>query len=71
MQKTERGKFLFYSVALASGALLLGVVLGFLVRRPSAQTATIIVLVGVLLLAIAVVVLAWDGKNARPGAKKK
>ena len=71
MQKTERAKFVLYSISLAAGAALLGVVFGFLVRQPTAQTATIIVLVGVLLLAIAVVVLAWDGKKGHPSGKRK
>lgn len=71
MQKTERAKFVLYSISLATGATLLGVVFGFLVRRPTAQTATIIVLVGVLFLAVAAVVLAWDGKKGRPSGKRK
>ncbi len=71
MQTAERGKFALYSISLAAGAALLGVVFGFLVRRPTAQTATVIVLVGVLFLAVAVVVLAWDGKKRRPSGKRR
>ena len=48
--------FIIYSSILAIGSALVGLVIGFMIVQPSAAVASILIVIGLCLLAISIVV---------------
>jgi len=48
--------FIIYSSMLAIGSALVGLVIGFMIKQPSASVASILVVIGLAFLAIAILV---------------
>jgi len=48
--------FIIYSSILAIGSALVGLVIGFMIKQPSAPVASILVVIGLAFLAIAILV---------------
>jgi len=52
----NRGLFALYSCILGLGSALVGLVIGFMIVQPSAAVASILIVVGLGLLAIAILI---------------
>jgi len=52
----KRVLFIIYSYILAIGSALVGLVIGFMIMRPSATVASILVVIGLGLLVIAILI---------------
>ncbi len=52
----KRVLFIIYSCILAIGSALVGLVIGFMIMRPSATVASILVVIGLGLLVIAILI---------------
>jgi len=52
----KKGLFTVYSCILGIGSALVGLVIGFMIARPGAATASILVVIGLALLATAILI---------------
>ena len=63
-------RFLLYTALLVAGATLVGLVIGLVIKAPPASVASILVMVGLLLIALATLV-AWTGEKKKTAKKRK
>jgi membrane protein DedA with SNARE-associated domain len=57
-------RFLLYTALLVAGAALVGLVIGLVIKTPPASVASILIMVGLLLIALATLV-AWTGEKKK------
>jgi hypothetical protein len=62
-------RFLLYTALLVAGSALVGLVIGLIIKAPPASIASILVMVGLLLIALATLV-AWTGEKKKTPKKK-
>ncbi|HDL86714.1 MAG TPA: hypothetical protein ENH11_10410 [Candidatus Acetothermia bacterium] len=59
------GLFIVYSLILAIGSALVGLVIGFIIAQPSAAIASILIVVGLGLLALATLIARRYRRRSR------
>jgi len=63
-------RFLLYTALLVAGAALVGLVIGLVIKAPPASVASILIMVGLLLIALATLV-AWTGEKQKTAKRRK
>lgn len=61
-------RFLLYTAFLVAGSALVGLVIGLIIKTPPASVASILIMVGLLLIALATLV-AWTGEKTKTPKK--